>query len=84
MRISGETLLRQDPDYQIRLTGGDETRVVVTDTRGRVVFDDAIDTPEGRSRMPVVVRERVEEMERALERQPAAVGRLEVAPIEVR
>lgn len=84
MRISGETLLRQDPDYQIRLTGGDETRVVVTDTRGRVVFDDAIDTPEGRSRMPIVVRQRVEEMERALEQQPATVGRLDVAPIEVR
>jgi hypothetical protein len=34
--------------------------------------------------MPVVVRQRVQEMERALERQPAKVGRLEVAPIEVR
>jgi hypothetical protein len=84
-RISSETLLRQDPDYQIRLTGGDETRVVVTDNQGRVVFNDTIDTPEGRSRMPVVVRQRVEEMEKALERQPVAkVGSLDVAPIELR
>ena len=84
-RISSETLLRQDPDYQIRLTGGEETRVVVTDTQGRVVFNDTIDTPEGRSRMPVVVRQRVEEMEKALERRPVAeVGSLDVAPIELR
>jgi hypothetical protein len=84
-RIFSETLLRQDPDYQIRLTGGDETRVVVTDNQGRVVFNDTIDTPEGRSRMPVVVRQRVEEMEKALERQPVAeIGSLDVAPIELR
>ncbi|MCE2727778.1 MAG: PDZ domain-containing protein [Planctomycetaceae bacterium] len=84
-RISSETLLRQDPDYQIRLTGGEETRVVVTDNQGRVVFNDTIDTPEGRSRMPMVVRQRVEEMEKALERQPVAeIGRLDVAPIELR
>jgi hypothetical protein len=84
-RISAETLLRQDPDYQIRLTGGDETRLVVTDNQGRVVFNDTIDTPEGRSRMPVVVRQRVEEMEKALERQPVAeIGSLDVAPIELR
>lgn len=84
-RISSETLLRQDPDYQIRLTGGDETRVVVTDNQGRVVFNDTIDTPEGRSRMPIVVRQRVEEMEKKLERQPVAkIGSLDVAPIELR
>lgn len=83
-RLSRETLLRQDADYHIRLTGGEETRLVVTDTHGRVVFNDSIDTPEARSRMPVVVRQRVEDMERALERQPAKVGRLDVAPVEVR
>lgn len=87
-RISSETLLRQDADFQIRLTSGEETRLVVTDNRGRVVFDDAIDTPEARSRMPLVVRQRVEEMERRLERKssPAAaeIGSLEVAPIVVR
>lgn len=84
-RISTETLLRQDPDYQIRLTGGEETRVIVTDNQGRVVFNDTIDTPEGRSRMPMVVRQRVEEMEKALERQPVAeIGSLDVAPIQLR
>jgi hypothetical protein len=83
-RISTETLLRQDADFQIRLTGGEETRLVVTDPQGRVVFDDAIDTPAGRRRMPVVVRARVEEMERALERPPAKVGRRDSAPIGLR
>jgi hypothetical protein len=35
--------------------------------------------------MPVVVRQRVEEMEKALERQPVAeIGSLDVAPIELR
>lgn len=84
LRLSHETLLRQDADYHIRLTGGEETRLLVTDSHGRVVFNDSIDTPEARSRMPIVVRQRVEEMERALEQQPARVGRLDVAPIEVR
>jgi hypothetical protein len=84
VRLSHETLLRQDPDYQIRLTGGDETRLVVTDSQGRVVFNDTIDTPERRSRMPVSIRGRVEEMERSLERPPVTVGRLDAAPIEIR
>jgi hypothetical protein len=86
-RVSHETLLRNDADYQIRLTSGEETRLVVTDQQGRVVFNDAIDTPEGRSRMPVSIRGRVEEMERSLERSPAAaaeIGRLDAAPILVR
>lgn len=84
VQISHETLLRQDPDYQIRLTGGDETRLVVTDAHGRVLFNDTIDTPDRRSRMPVAIRGRVEEMERTLERRPVEVGRLDTAPIEIR
>ena len=94
-RLADETLVRQDPDFQIRLTSGDETRLVVSDTAGRVVFNDTIDTPEGRSRMPVSVRDRVIHMERMLEgRQPgtataaakptAEIGRLDVSPIELR
>jgi hypothetical protein len=66
-RLARETLLRQDADYQIRLTSGDEMRLVVTDRQGRVVFDDAIDTPEGRGRMPADVRTRVAAMEQQLE-----------------
>jgi hypothetical protein len=86
---SAETLVRQDADYQIRLVAGDDMRLVVTDVKGRVVFNDAIDTPEGRSRMPVAVRARVEQMERLLERsggsRPVAeIGRLDAAPIEIR
>lgn len=96
-RLADETLVRHDADYQIRLTSGDETRLVISDPKGHVVFNDAIDTPEGRSRMPPVVRERVSAMERMLEgqrprRAPAAegrgpaaeVGRLDVMPVEIR
>jgi hypothetical protein len=94
-RLADETLVRQDPDFQIRLTSGDETRLVVSDPQGRVVFNDTIDTPEGRSRMPVSVRDRVIDMERMFEgRQPrtttdavkptAEIGRLDVTPIELR
>ncbi|MEY3205747.1 MAG: hypothetical protein RLZZ21_2078 [Planctomycetota bacterium] len=84
-----ETLVRQDADYQIRLVASDEKRLVVTDAKGRVVFNDAIDTPEGRSRMPGAVRARVEQMERLLERPTATkpvaeIGRLDAAPIEIR
>jgi len=66
-RLTDETLVRRDADYLIRLTNGDETRLMVSDPQGRVVFNAAIDTPEGRSRMPVSVRDRVDEMERMLE-----------------
>jgi hypothetical protein len=84
-----ETLVRHDADYQIRLVAGDEMRLVVSDAKGRVVFNDVIDTPEGRSRMPVAVRTRVEQMERLLERPAATkpvaeIGRLNTAPIELR
>jgi len=87
--IADETLVRHDADYQIRLVSGDEMRLVVSDARGRVVFNDAIDTPEGRSRMPVAVRARVEQMERLIERptstKPVAeIGRLDTVPIEIR
>jgi hypothetical protein len=73
-RLADETLVRHDPDYQITLTGGEETRLHVSDPQGRVVFDEAIDTPTARSRMPRDVRERVAEMERLLEseRRPTA------------
>lgn len=86
-----ETLMRKDADFSIRLTRGDETRLVVTDPAGRLIFSDAIDTPEARSRMPMAIRGRVEAMERLLERsapggvQPVAeIGRLDVDPVEIR
>lgn len=83
-----ETLLRQDPDCHIRLSRGAETRLVVTDPRGRVLFDKEIDSPEGRRLVPEAVLQRVEEMERSLEstsRPPTAeIGRLDIAPIEIR
>jgi hypothetical protein len=81
-RLADETLVRQDADYLIRLTNGDETRLMVSDPQGRVVFNAAIDTPEGRSRMPVSVRDRVDEMERMLERhdQPSGIAATAAAP----
>jgi hypothetical protein len=89
-RLADETLVRQDSDFQIRLTSGEQTRLVVSDSQGLVVFNDTIDTPEGRSRMPAQVRDRVTDMERMLEGRdartppPAEVGRLDVAPVELR
>jgi hypothetical protein len=83
-----ETLVRQDSDYQIKLSRGDETRLVVLDPHGRILFNDEIDTPEHRSLVPPAVRQRVDEMEKSLETTthgPAAeIGRLEVPPIEIR
>jgi hypothetical protein len=83
-----EVLLRQDPDYQIKLSRGNDTRLVVLDPRGRIVFNDAIETPEQRSLIPQAVRQRVEQMEQALEtatRPPSLeVGRLDVEPIQIR
>jgi hypothetical protein len=86
--VADETLLRQDPDYQIKLSRGEQTRLVVIDARGRILFNDQIDTQDSRGLVPAAVRQRVEEMERALESKvsPPAfeVGRLETAPVEVR
>jgi hypothetical protein len=83
-----ETLLRQDPDCHIRLSRGAETRLVVTDPRGRLLFDREIDSPDGRRLIPEAVIQRVDEMERSLEstsQPPAAeIGRLDTAPIEIR
>jgi len=95
-RLADETLVRHDADFQIRLTSGTETRLVVSDPQGQVVFSGSIDTPEDRSRMPPVVRDRVLEMEHVLEghdsgrdstahREPAAdVNRLDVPPVGLR
>jgi hypothetical protein len=84
-----DTLLRQDPDYQIKLSRGDETRLLVLDPHGRILFNDTIDSPEQRGLVPEAVRQRVEEMERSLEpvsKAPAAaeIGRLDAAPVEIR
>jgi len=94
-RLADETLVRQDVDYEIRLSRGDKTRLVVSSAAGGVVFDGPIDDPEIRSRVPEAVRGRVAEMERLFEpRAPAAggptdrpvaeIGRLDIPPIELR
>lgn len=94
-RLADETLVRQDADYEIRLSRGDKTRLVVSRASGGVVFEGPIDDPEIRSRVPEVVRGRVAEMERLLESRPpttagpnarpvAEIGRLDIPPIELR
>jgi len=63
IRLSGDTLVQQDTDYQLKLIQGSERRLTVRKLGGRIIFNGAIDTPEQRSRMPLVVRSRVEHME---------------------
>lgn len=86
-----ETLLRQDADFQIRLTSGEQTRLVVTDPQGRVVFNDTLDSPQSRSRMPASIRDRVAAMERQLEKAadpapepPAPPGAQDLPTIELK
>jgi membrane-associated protease RseP (regulator of RpoE activity) len=93
-RLSDETLLREDEDYRIRLCRGDETRLTVADRHGQVVFDEAIDLPAARDRVPEPVRGRVAEMVRLLEprsnslppapRAAERIGRLDLPPVELR
>lgn len=94
-RLADETLVRQDADYEIRLSRGEKTRLVVSSASGGVVFEGPIDDPEIRSRVPEVVRGRVAEMERLFESGPptaaaptarpvAEMGRLDIPPIELR
>jgi len=86
--IADETLVRHDPDFQVKLSRGNDTRLVVLDPHGRIIFNDEIDTPENRSLVPEAVRQRVEEMERSLEtatkRRAAEIGSLDVTPVEIR
>ena len=60
----------------------------VLDPHGQIVFNDEIDTPKQRSLVPEAVRQRVEEMEQSLEtatKRPAVeIGRLDIAPVEIR
>ena len=92
-RLSDETLLRQDADFEIRLSRGDQTRLVVRDAAGQVVFDGPIDAAAERQRVPAAIASRVADMERMLEPRPAVadvarpvaeIGRLEIAPVELR
>lgn len=95
-RLADETLLRQDADFEIRLSRGDKTRLLVKEPGGRVVFDGTIDAAADRGRVPAAVRSRVAEMERLLEPRPAIagdaaatrpvaeIGRLDIKPVELR
>jgi hypothetical protein len=73
-RLSDETLLREDGDYRIQLTRGDETRLTVTDVVGRVIFDSPIDGPADHALIPIPIRGRVAVMLQSLEPRLAAQG----------
>ncbi len=75
-RLSDETLLREDGDYRIQLTRGDETRLTVTNLVGQVVFDAPIDRPADQARIPTSIRGRVYSMMQSLETRPASQGQL--------
>ena len=98
-QLSDGSLLQRDSDYSVHLTGGDEKRLVVKDARSRIIFNDAIETPEQWSQIPTAVRSRVQTLERMLvqrvvqtviteessEPTPAAkIGALDIQPITVR
>ncbi len=93
-QLADETLVRRDVDFEIRLSRGDRTRLVVKEPGGRVVFDGPIDAPADRGLVPAAVRTRVAEMEHLLEPRPAVagrpptrpvaeIGRLDVTPVEL-
>lgn len=67
--LPGGGVQQRDADYAIKLTGGSETRLLVRDARGRIVFNGAIDTPEQRSLVPPAVRSRVAGLEQLLAQQ---------------
>ncbi|MBM4021649.1 MAG: PDZ domain-containing protein [Planctomycetes bacterium] len=95
-QLADETLLRQDTDFEIRLSRGDATRLLVREPGGRIVFEGPIDAAADRAHMPAAVRSRVAEMERLLEprsavprdatgtRPVAEIGRLDIKPVELR
>lgn len=91
-RKGDSALIQEDLDYKIEIRREDETNLVIIDGRGRQVFADAIETPEQRSRIPLAVRDRVEQLEKLLAQHVAAareqpvaeIGRLDIAPIQVK
>ena len=100
MQTPDGSLQQRDADYMVKLMAGAEPRLIVKDSRGRIVFNGTIDTPEQRSLVPPEVRERVEGLERlaaqqqalkeatgvAGQRPPAKarIGALDIAPVEIR
>lgn len=73
-RLGDETLVRNDPDFEIRLSRGADTWLSVTDAAGRIVFQGGIDAAEDRSRVPAAIRDRVADMENLLEPRGATAA----------
>lgn len=94
------SLQQSDADYVVKLSAGDDRRLVVRDARGRIIFNGPIETPEQQSRIPPEVRARVAGLERlGIQRQarqsetgaggadrppPARIGTLDIQPVEIR
>lgn len=70
--FADETLLREDGDFRIQLTRGDETRLTISDPARRIVFDAPIDSEADKARIPTAVQGRVHAMLQSLEPKPEA------------
>lgn len=64
VQLPDGSLLQRDPDFSIKLTMGSETKLLVKDARGWIVFNGSIDTPAQRSLVPIGARSRVEALEK--------------------
>jgi hypothetical protein len=100
MQLPDGSLQQRDTDYLVKLTGGDEPKLVVQDGRGRIIFNGPIDTPEQRSLVPPEVRNRMEGLERLVAQQQALkaatgvaeratlpkarIGALDIKPVEIK
>jgi hypothetical protein len=73
-RLADETLVRNDPDFSIRVSRGEDTWLTVSEPGGRVVFQGNIDSAEDRGRVPAAVQDRVVDMEKLLEPRGSADG----------
>jgi membrane-associated protease RseP (regulator of RpoE activity) len=69
IQLEDGSLLQRDTDYAIKLSAGTDAMLVVKDSRGRIVFNNRIATPEQRSFMPPEVIARVEGLERLQSRR---------------
>ena len=100
MQLPDGSLQQRDTDYLVKLTGGDEPKLIVQDGRGRIIFNGPIDTPEQRSLVPPEARSRMEGLERLVAQQhalkaatglaerakppKARIGALDIKPVEIK
>lgn len=72
LQLEDGSLLQRDTDYSLKLSPGNDAILVVKDSRGRIVFNNRIATPEQRSFVPPEVIARVDALERLQARRRSA------------